>query len=362
MFVNISALRGDGVDELLENLALQAEVLDLKANPKKPAYGRVVEARVDKGRGSVVTVLVQEGTLKKGDYMLVGQNYGRVRMMNDHFGKAIKEAGPSTPVELSGLNGVPAAGEEFYLVKNERDAKRIVSNREVKAREANKPASILPSDPWNTNVKKYQNLVIKADVSGSLEAIKASIEALSTDEVEVKVISSGIGLVNESDVTLAQASEATIIGFNVGADTKAKKIAERADLHISKYSIIYELIDRVKDLMSGLLEPEIIEEKLGKVQVRAVFHIQRIGSIAGSFVLDGKVTRNAHARVMREGEQIHEGQINTLKRFKDDVKEVSSGYECGIAIDGYKDVQEGDILEVISYKEIRRRIDDEVRL
>ncbi len=362
MFVNISALRGDGVDELLENLALQAEVLDLKANPKKPAYGRVVEARVDKGRGSVVTVLVQEGTLKKGDYMLVGQNYGRVRMMSDHFGKAIKEAGPSTPVELAGLNGVPAAGEEFYLVKNERDAKRIVSNREVKAREANKPASILPSDPWNTNVKKYQNLVIKADVSGSLEAIKASIEALSTDEVEVKVISSGIGLVNESDVTLAQASEATIIGFNVGADTKAKKIAERADLHISKYSIIYELIDRVKDLMSGLLEPEIIEEKLGKVQVRAVFHIQRIGSIAGSFVLDGKVTRNAHARVMREGEQVHEGQINTLKRFKDDVKEVSSGYECGIAIDGYKDVQEGDILEVISYKEIRRRIDDEVRL
>ena len=362
MFVNISALRGDGVDELLENLALQAEVLDLKANPKKPAYGRVVEARIDKGRGSVVTVLVQEGTLKKGDYMLVGQNYGRVRMMSDHFGKAIKEAGPSTPVELAGLNGVPAAGEEFFLVKNERDAKRIVSNREVKAREANKPASILPSDPWNTNVKKYQNLLIKADVSGSLEAIKASIEALSTDEVEVKVISSGIGLVNESDVTLAQASEATIIGFNVGADNKAKKVAERADIYISKYSIIYELIDRVKDLMSGLLEPEVIEEKLGKVQVRAVFHIQRIGSIAGSFVLDGKVTRNAHARVIREGEQIHEGQINTLKRFKDDVREVSSGYECGIAIDGYKDVQEGDILEVISYKEIRRRIDDEVRL
>jgi translation initiation factor IF-2 len=362
MFVNISALRGDGVEELLENLALQAEVLDLKANPKKPAYGRVVEARVDKGRGSVVTVLVQEGTLKKGDYMLVGQNYGRVRIMMDHLGKAIKEAGPATPVEIAGLNGVPAAGEEFYLVKNERDAKRIVSNRETKAKEASKPASILPLDPWNTTVKKYQNIIIKADVSGSLEAIKASIEALSTDEVEVKVISSGIGLITESDVTLAQASEAMILGFNVGGDVKARRASEKAEIPITQHSIIYELLDHVKDLMSGLLEPEIIEERLGKVQVRQVFHIQRVGSIAGSFVLDGKVLRNAHARVLREGDQVYEGKIVTLKRFKDDVREVSSGYECGIAIEGYRDIQEGDMLEIIEYKEIRRRIDDEVRL
>lgn len=360
MFINISALRGDGVDNLLESLALQADVLELKANPKKSAYGRVVEARVDKGRGTVVTVLVQEGTLKKGDFMLVGQNYGRVRMMTDHFGKSIKQAGPSTPVELTGLNGVPAAGEEFYLVKNERDAKRIVNNRETKAKEAHKPASILPSDPWSTSVKRYQHLILKADVSGSLEAIRASIEALSTEEVEVKVITSGIGQVTESDVTLAQASEASILGFNVGADNKARNIAEKGEISISKYSIIYELIDHVKDLMSGLLEPEVIEERLGKVQVRQVFHIQKIGSIAGSFVLDGKVNRNAHARVMRDGEQVHEGRINTLKRFKDDVREVSSGYECGIAIDGYRDVQEGDMLEVIEYKEIRRRIDDVV--
>ena len=362
MFVNISALRGDGVDELLENLALQAEVLDLKASAKKPAYGRVVEARVDKGRGPVVTVLVQEGTLKKGDYMLVGQNYGRVRLMTDHLGKAIKEAGPSTPIELAGLNGVPAAGEEFYLVKNERDAKRIVSNRETKAREATKPASILPTDPWNTTIKKYQNIIIKADVSGSLEAIKASIEALSTEEVEVKVISSGIGQITESDISLAQASEATVLAFNVGGDSKAKRAAEKAEITLTKHSIIYELLDYVKDLMSGLLEPEIIEERLGKVQVRQVFHIQRIGSIAGSFVLDGKVVRNAHARVVRDGDQVYEGKIVTLKRFKDDVREVSSGYECGIAIEGYRDVQEGDMLEVIEYKEIRRRIDDEARL
>ena len=360
MFVNISALRGDGVDELIESLALQAEVLDLKANPDKPAYGRVVEARIDKGRGTVVTVLVQEGTLKKSDYMLVGQNYGRVRMMTDHYGKSIKSAGPSTPVELTGLNGVPAAGEEFYLVKNERDAKRIVNNRETKAKEAHKPTSILSVDPWNTSVKKYQHLILKADVSGSLEAIKSSIEALSTEEVEVKVITSGIGQVTESDISLAQASEATVLGFNVGADNKARRIAEKASVSISRYSIIYELIDHVKDLMSGLLEPEVIEERLGKVQVRQVFHIQKVGLIAGSFVLDGKVTRNSHARVLREGDQVHEGRINTLKRFKDDVREVSSGYECGIAIDGYRDVQEGDMLEIIEYKEIRRRIDDVV--
>jgi translation initiation factor IF-2 len=360
MFVNISALRGDGVDNLIDSLALQAEVLDLKANHSKPAYGRVVEARIDKGRGTVVTVLVQEGTLKKSDYMLVGQRYGRVRMMMDHYGKTIKEAGPSTPVELTGLNGVPAAGEEFYLVKNERDAKRIVSNRETKAKEAHKPGSILSADPWNTSIKKYQHLILKADVSGSLEAIRASIEALSTDEVEVKVITSGIGQVTESDISLAQASEATVLGFNVGADNKAKRIAEKDEISITRYSIIYELIDHVKDLMSGLLEPEVVEERLGKVQVRQVFHIQKIGFIAGSFVLDGKVNRNAHARVLREGDQVHEGRINTLKRFKDDVREVSSGYECGIAIDGYKDVQEGDMLEIIEYKEIRRRIDDVV--
>jgi translation initiation factor IF-2 len=273
MFVNISALRGDGVEDLLENLALQAEVLELRANPKKPAYGRVVESRVDRGRGTVVTVLVQEGTLKKGDYMLVGQNYGRVRVMSDHRGTLIKSAGPATPVEITGLNGTPAAGEEFYLVKNERDAKRIVSNRETKARETQKPASTLPTDPWSTQVKRYQNLVIKADVSGTLEAIKASVEALSTDEVEVKVVTSGIGQVTESDIMLAQASEAVILGFNVGPDTKAKRVAEKNEVAVSRYSIIYELIDRVKDLMSGLLEPEIIEERLGKVQVRQVFHI-----------------------------------------------------------------------------------------
>ena len=357
MFVNISALRGDGVDSLLESLALQAEVLEFQANPKKPAYGRVVEARIDKGRGTVVTVLVQEGTLNKGDYMVVGQNYGRVRSMTDHLGKVLKSAGPSTPIEIAGLNGVPSAGEEFFLVKNERDAKRIISNREVKAKEATKPISIFPLDPWSVVKKEVQNLIIKADVSGSLEAIKISLESLSTDEVEVKVLSSAVGQISESDVNFAQTTEANIIGFNVAPDNKSKRIAEQARVQVFCYSIIYELIDAVKDMMSGLLSPEVIVEKIGKVEVRAVFNIQKSGSIAGSFVLDGKVNRNSSARVIRDGEQVHEGKISTLRRFKDDVREVSSGYECGISIDGYKNIQEGDILEILEYKEIRRTID-----
>jgi translation initiation factor IF-2 len=358
MFVNISALRGDGVEELLESLALQAEILELKANPKKPAYGRVVEARIDKGRGTVVTVLVQEGQLKQSDYMLVGKHYGRIRSLNNHLGKKIKTAGPSTPVEITGLNGVPSAGEEFFLVKNERDAKRIVSSREIKAQEQKRSsAPALPSDPWNVVEKQTQNLIIKADVSGSLEAIKASLNALGTDEVEVNILSSAVGQITESDVMLAQTANANVIGFNVGPDSKAKRLAEQAGTFVERYSIIYELLDAVKDLMSGLLAPEIIEERIGRVEVRQVFHIQKVGSIAGSFVLDGKVNRNASARIMRDGEQIFEGKISTLKRFKDDVREVSNGYECGIAVEGYKDIQEGDILEVIEYTEIRRSID-----
>jgi translation initiation factor IF-2 len=358
MFVNISALRGDGVDELLESLALQAEILELKANPKKPAYGRVVEARIDKGRGTVVTVLVQEGQLKQSDYMLVGKHYGRIRSLNNHLGKKIKTAGPSTPVEITGLNGVPSAGEEFFLVKNERDAKRIVSSREIKAQEHKRSsAPAPPSDPWNVVEKQTQNLIIKADVSGSLEAIKASLNALGTDEVEVNILSAAVGQITESDVMLAQTANANVIGFNVGPDSKAKRLAEQAGTFVERYSIIYELLDAVKDLMSGLLAPEIIEERIGRVEVRQVFHIQKVGSIAGSFVLDGKVNRNASARIMRDGEQIFEGKISTLKRFKDDVREVSNGYECGIAVEGYKDIQEGDVLEVIEYTEIRRSID-----
>ena len=358
MFVNISALQGQGVDELLENLALQAEVLELKANPKKQAFGRVIEARIDKGRGPVSTVLIQEGTLKKGDYMVVGEFYGRVRSMSDERGKQLKSAGPSTPVEVMGLNGTPAAGESFSLVKNERDAKRVVSNRKVKATERRQSDSApRPVDPWETKETEIQHLIVKADVSGSLEALKASLLALNTEEVEVKLLSSGVGQINESDVNLAQTSEAMVLGFNVAADRKAKRIAEQVGIQIQSYSIIYELLDEVKAMMSGLLAPERVEESLGKVEVRAVFHVQRIGSIAGSFVLDGKVLRNSFARVVRDGEQLHEGKITTLKRFKDDVREVSSGYECGILVEGYKEPEIGDILEIVDYKEVRRQLD-----
>jgi len=361
MYVNISALKGDGIPELLDSLALQAEVLELKANPKKQAYGRVIEARIDKGRGTVVTVLVQEGTLKQGDYMVVGQSHGRVRSMTDHLGKQIKAAGPSTPVEISGLSGVPSAGEEFTLVKNERDAKRIVSNREVKAKEASRPTLVHPVDPWGQSDKKVVNLIVKADVSGSLEAIKLALEQLSTVEVDVKVMTAAVGQVTESDVYLAQTAGANVIGFNVGPDGKAKRLAEQGGVQITSYSIIYELIDAVKDMMSGMLEPEIVETRLGKAEVRAVFHIQKVGAIAGSFVLDGKVLRNATGRVLRAGAVFAEGKIITLKRFKDDAREVSSGYECGIAVDGYKDVQVGDVIEVIEFKTIRRTIDGDVR-
>jgi translation initiation factor IF-2 len=231
----------------------------------------------------------------------------------------------------------------------------------VKAREASRPTVVHPVDPWSTSEKKTVNLIVKADVSGSLEAIKLALEQLSTSEVEVKVMTAAVGQVTESDIYLAQTAGASVIGFNVGPDGKAKRLAEQGGVQISTYSIIYELIDAVKDMMSGMLEPEIVETRLGKAEVRVVFHIQKVGAIAGSFVLDGKVLRNATGRVTRAGEVLAEGKIATLKRFKDDVKEVSSGYECGIAVDGYKDVQLGDVIEVIEFKTIRRTIDGDVR-
>ncbi len=359
MFINISGLTGKGVPELLDSLALQAEVLELKANPKKQAYGRVVEARIDKGRGTIATVLVQEGTLKVGDYMLVGQYHGKVKSLTDHLGKVIKSAGPSTPVEVSGLNGVPAAGEEFYLVKSEKDAKIVIANREQKAKEllTLKASTVSVGDPFKKEDKQVLNIMLKADVSGSLEAIKASLESINNDEVQIKIIASSVGQITESDIMLAMTANAKVIGFNVGPDSNAKKLAEQHHINCHKYSIIYELIDAVKDMLSGLLAPEIVEEILGKAQVRAIFNIQKIGSIAGCMVTEGKATRSCHARVFRDGKQVFEGKISTLKRFKDDVKEVTSGYECGICIDGYKEIMENDNLVFIDYKEIRRKID-----
>ncbi len=363
MFVPVSALTGQGVDDLLEALALQAEVLELKANPKKPAYGRVVEARVDKGRGTVCTVLVQEGTLKAKEYIVSGNNYGRVRALIDNSGKRIKTAGPSTPVEVLGLGGMPAAGDAFYTAKNEKDAKRVVSNREERdARQAVADAMVGQSPMERLAAltrpeKETQTIILKTDVSGSLEALRSAVEQLSTDEVEAKLVHAAVGAISESDVDLATASEAVIIGFNVKPDGKSKRAADQAGIQILTFSVIYDVLDTMKEMLSGLLSPETVEEHLGWAEVRAVFHIQKVGTVAGCFVTDGKMLRNAQARIHRDGDVVHTGKLSTLKRFKDDVREVASGYECGLSVDGYKDVQEGDRVEVFELKQIKRSID-----
>lgn len=362
MMFPVSALSGLGIAELLEGLALQAEVLELKANPKKPAFGRVVEARVDKGRGNVCTVLVQEGTLKKGDFMVCGEHFGRVRALMDDHGQVITEAGPSTPVEVLGLGGMPLAGDAFQLVKNEKDARKVVASRVEKTRQEalKERQAAAAADPFallGQPTKEIQNIILKADVAGSFEALKASLLDLSTDEVEVKLLHGGVGAITESDVDLASASDAVIFGFNTEIDGKAKRAAEREEVRVVCDSIIYVLLDTAKALMSGLLSPEVVEDYVGRAEVRAIFHIQKIGPVAGCFVVDGKVLRNAKAKIMRNDEVVAEGKLSTLKRFKDDVKEVSNGYECGISVDGYKEIIEGDFIEVFEVKEIERQID-----
>jgi translation initiation factor IF-2 len=362
MVFPVSALTGQGVPELLEGLALQAEVLELHANPSKPAYGRVVEARVDKGRGNVCTVLVQEGTLRKSDFMVCGAHFGRVRALMDDHGNTIAEAGPSTPVEVLGLGGMPLAGDAFQLVKNEKDARRVVAARVEKTRlealkERQAAAAEDPFAALDAPAKETQNIILKADVAGSFEALKASLLDLSTDEVEVRLLHGGVGSITESDVDLANASDAVIFGFNTEIDGKAKRLAEREAVRVVCDSIIYVLLDTAKALMSGLLSPEVVEEYVGRAEVRAIFHIQRIGSVAGCFVVDGKMVRNAKAKVLRGDDVVIEGKLSMLKRFKDDVKEVANGYECGIFVDGYKEITEGDLIEVFEVKEIERQID-----
>ncbi|MBU0552602.1 translation initiation factor IF-2, partial [Myxococcota bacterium] len=363
MFVNISALKGTNIDALLEALALQAEILELKANPKKEAFGTVLEARIDKGRGSVCTIIVQEGTLKSGDYVVTGQSYGRVRALIDDRGKRIKEAGPATPVEVLGLNAIPAAGDTFHVVANERDAKKVVSRRDTQARAAvmdnsrRTDAGVDLLAAMGKPAAQRKAFILKTDVAGSLEALKATINDISNDEVEVHFIHTGVGQVNESDITLAQAAEATVLAFNVGADAKAKRAADQAGIKILTHKVIYEIVDLVKDLLSGMLTPDIVESFLGRAEVRAVFSI-KTGQVAGCYVQEGKILRNARARVFRGGNKVYEGKLITLKRFKDDVREVNSGYECGLSIDGYKEIAEGDIVEVFELKEVRRKLGD----
>ena len=362
VFVNVSALTGEGVDKLLESVLLVAEVKELNARTEGPAKGTVVESSVVKGRGAVATVLVQEGTLKKGDVVLAGSQFGRVRAISDDLGKAISDAGPSTPVEILGLSGTPSAGDDLIVLKSERRARELATQRHEKEREtrfAAQQAAKLDAmfEKMQDGEKSTLNVLLKADVQGSLEAIKSSLHALSTDEVVVNIISSGVGGLSETDISLAQSSEAVIIGFNVRADASARRFAQESDTEIRYYSIIYELIDDVRDAMSGLLKPELREEMVGIAEVKDVFTGSGFGNIAGCMVIEGKVKKDLPIRVLRKDVVIYEGALESLRRHQDDVKEVVAGTECGIGVKNYDDVQPGDQIEVFTRTEIERSLE-----
>ena len=360
-FVAVSSKTGMGIDELLEHVLLQAEVMELKAPADAAAKGLVIEAQLDKGRGPVATVLVQSGTLKVGDIVLAGQTYGRVRAMLDEDGKTAKEAGPSIPVEIQGLSDVPQAGDDFMVMLDERRAREVATYRAGKFRNtklAKQQAAKLEnmfSDMTAGDVQTL-SLIIKADMQGSQEALAASLLKLSTDEIKVQVVYSGVGGISESDVNLALASKAIIIGFNVRADVQARKTAEGNDVDIRYYNIIYDAVEEVKAAMSGMLAPEQREEIIGLAEIRTVFVASKIGTVAGSYILQGHVTRHAHFRLLRDNVVIYTGEIESLRRMKDDVKEVKEGFECGIKLKNYNDIREGDQLEVFEIREIARTL------
>ena len=360
-FVNVSAKQGLNIDKLLEAVLLEAEVLELKAPVDAPAKGIIVEARLDKGRGAVATLLVQSGTLKKGDMLLAGTAFGKVRAMLDENGKAIDEAGPSIPVEILGLSDVPNAGEDALVLADEKKAREVALFRQGKYRDvrlAKQQAAKLENMFNNMGENAAQNLsvIIKADVQGSYEALAGSLQKLSTDEVKVNVLHSGVGGISESDVNLAIASGALIIGFNVRADSAARKLAENEDVEIRYYNIIYDAIDDVKAAMSGMLSPEEKEQVTGSVEIRQVITVSKVGNIAGCMVTDGVVKRDSHVRVIRNNVVVHTGELSSLKRFKDDVKEVRMGFECGLMIKGYDDIAEGDVLECFDLVEVARTL------
>lgn len=360
-FISVSAKTGAGIDELLENVLLQAEVLELKSPVETPAKGLIIEARLDKGRGPVATMLVQSGTLRQGDVLLTGQVFGRIRAMLDENGKTIKEAGPSIPVEILGLSDVPAAGQDAMVLADERKAREIALFRQGKFRDvklATKQAANLENilDQMGESEVKTLALIIKADVQGSQEALVQSLQKLSTDEVKVNVIHAAVGAISESDVNLGQASKAVIIGFNTRADAGARKAAENLGVDIRYYNIIYDAVDEVKAALSGMLAPEKKEEITGLVEIRQVFRASKIGTIAGCYVLEGVIKRSSRARLLRDNVVIWEGELESLKRFKDDVKEVRSGFECGLSLKNYNNYEEGDQLEVYDLTEVARSL------
>ncbi len=359
VFVEISAKQHINVEQLLEMVLLVSDLQDLKVNPKKQAKGVVIEARLDKSKGPIASVLVQRGTLDVGDTIVVGTSIGRIRAMKDDKGKRVKSAGPSTPVELMGLTKVPEAGDTFYEVKDEKMAKHLIERRERQNRDAamnayNKVTLGNLFEQMEHADLKQLNIIVKADVQGTAEALKQSLEKLSDEEVEVKVIHSNAGAINESDVNLAKAAKAIIIGFNVRPNAIAKEVAEKQEVEIKLYSVIYQALEDVEAAMNGLLDPVYEEKVIGNVEVRQTFKVSNVGTIAGGYVKDGKVERNAGVRVIREDVVIHQGKLASLKRFKDDVKEVAKGFECGLQIENYNDIKEGDIIEVFIMEEIKR--------
>ena len=358
IFVEISAKKRINIDSLLEMVLLQADMLELKVNPKKQAKGAVIEAKLDKARGPVATMLVQRGTLDVGDTILVGSVIGRIRAMSNDKGQKTKKAGPSTPVEIVGLTEVPEAGETFYEVKDEKMAKHLIERRKRQERDKllNATSKVTLDDLFSQIEKgnlKQLNIIVKADVQGSVEAVKQALEKLSNEEVKVKVIHANVGAVTETDVTLAKVSKAIIIAFNVRPDVMAKQVAEKEEIEIKTYSIIYNAIEDVESAMKGMLDPVFKEVVIGNAEIRQTFKVSNVGTIAGCYVTNGKVSRNAGVRVLRENVVIHEGKLVSLKRFKDDAKEVASGYECGIQIENYNDLIEGDIIEAYIMEQIK---------
>ncbi|WP_291752406.1 translation initiation factor IF-2, partial [Limnobacter sp. UBA6514] len=357
--VPVSAKTGKGIDDLLEQVLLQAEVMELKAQVEAPAKGLVVESRLDKGRGPVATVLVQSGTLKKGDVVLAGSAFGRVRAMVDENGRSIDSAGPSIPVEIQGLSDVPAAGEEVIVLPDERKAREIALFRQGKFRDvklAKQQAAKLENmfEQMAEGEVKSLAVILKADVQGSQEALSHALQKLSTDEVKVQVVHAAVGGISESDVNLAVASKAVIIGFNVRADQGARKTAENNGVDIRYYNIIYDAVDEIKAAMTGMLTPDKKEEIIGNVEIREVYKISKVGSVAGCMVTDGVIRRGAGVRLLRDNVVVWTGQLASLKRFKDDAKEVRQNFECGLQLHNYDDIQVGDILEAFEVKEVAR--------
>ena len=359
IFVPLSAKTGEGIDSLIEMILLVSEVEEYKANPNRKAVGSVIEARLDKGRGSVASLLVQNGTLKIGDPIVVGNTFGRVRAMVNDLGRRVKEAGPSTPVEITGLNEVPQAGDRFVVFDDEKTARQVGEARATTAIQAQRNVNSRVSlDNLFEHLKQGEmkdlNIIIKADVQGSAEALGASLQKIDVEGVNIKIIHSAAGAINESDITLAAASNAIVIGFNVRPDNNAKRAAEAEDVDIRLHRIIYKVIDEIEAAMKGMLDPEFEEKIIGQAEVRQTFKVSKVGTIAGSYVTDGKITRGSGIRLIRDGVVIFEGEIDDLKRFKDDVKEVAQGYECGITIRNFNDVKENDVIEAYIMEEVGR--------